>query len=75
MDAPTERHAITADQRTQLQNDLAAIEALLQSITVLMCACYGAESQPAVRAEEAAASLQRLKWELERMRQGKGTAG
>jgi hypothetical protein len=32
----------------------------------LMRVCYGDGSQPAIRADETAAALQRLKWELER---------
>jgi hypothetical protein len=30
-----------------------------------MRACHGDNSQPAIRADETAAALQRLKWELE----------
>ena len=44
------------------------VEERLQDIAILMRVCYGEESQAVVRADETAASLQRLKWELERTR-------
>ena len=63
------RYALTGEQDTLLRHDLTLIEEKLQDICVLMHACHGDDSQPAIRADETAASLQRLKWELERVRQ------
>jgi hypothetical protein len=40
--------------------------ACLFAILLFMRVCYGDNSQPTIRAEETAAALQRLKWELER---------
>jgi hypothetical protein len=60
-------HPVTTEQRTQLDQDLNVIQERLQNIAVLMHACYGDESQAAIRADEVDAALQRLKWELERM--------
>ena len=68
-------HPLTIEQRTQLERDLNAVQERLQNITVLMHACYGDESQPAIRADEVDAALQRLKWELERMKAKTQTAG
>jgi len=45
------------------------IEEKLQGIIVLMGACYGKDSQAAIRADEIDGALQRFKWELERMEQ------
>jgi hypothetical protein len=59
----------TNKQKIQLRHDLTLIEEKLQDISVLMHASYGDDSHPAIRADEAAAALQRLKWELERERQ------
>ena len=61
------RYPLTIEHRTQLERDLNAVQELLQNISVLMHACYGDESQPAIRADEVAGALQRLKWELERI--------
>jgi len=69
MAATAGRHPLTREQRTLLSHDLTLIEEKLQDICVLMHACHGDESQPAIRADETAAALQRLKWELERARQ------
>ena len=74
MSAPMQRHPLTAAQRTQLDQDLRYVEERLQDITVLMRACYGDGSQAAIRAEETSATLQRLKWELERMQEKKSQA-
>jgi len=57
---------LTNEQAVQLRHDLTLIEERLQDIAVLMRVCYGEDSQPVVRADETAAALQRLKWELER---------
>ena len=59
-------HALTAEQSIQLRRDLTLVEERLQDIAILMRICYGEESQAVIRADETAASLQRLKWELER---------
>jgi hypothetical protein len=66
---PTSIHhyPLTGEQRTQLEQDLKLIQERLQAIDVLMHACYGDDSQAAIRADEVDAALQRLKWELERL--------
>jgi hypothetical protein len=61
-----ERHPLTSEQRTQLNEDLAYIEERLQAIALLMRACFGEGAQPDIRAGEVAGALQRLKWELDR---------
>jgi hypothetical protein len=62
MPLPTERDPLTAEQRIQLDHDLAWVEERLEGIAVLMSACYGDYSPPATRAGEVSAALQRLKW-------------
>ena len=74
MPLPIERQPLTVEQRRQLIQDLASVEERLEAIAVLMRASYGDDSQPAIRAEETAAALQRLKWELERAQQKKQAA-
>ena len=69
MATSADRHPLTSEQNTLLRHDLTLIEEKLQDVCVLMHACYGDESQPAIRADETAAALQRLKWELERANQ------
>ena len=69
MPLPMERYPLTAEQRRQLEQDLACIEERLEGIAVLMSACYGDYSPPATRAAEVSAALQRLKWELKRTEQ------
>jgi len=59
-------HPLTKEQEVQLRHDLTLIEERLQDITILMRICYGEDSQPAIRADETAGALQRLKWALER---------
>ena len=61
-----ERHPLTKDQKRQLDEDLRNVEDKLNGIVGLMRAAYGEESQPAIRAEEVWAALQRLRWQLER---------
>lgn len=51
----------------QLDQDLKVIQERVQAVSILMHACYGDPSQAAIRADEIDASLQRLKWELERL--------
>lgn len=66
---PTSRddlHPLTVEQTVQLRRDLLLVEERLRDIAILMRVCYGEESQAVIRADETAASLQRLKWELER---------
>jgi len=63
------RYPLTNDQKMQLDEDLTKSTTGLQEIIILMRATYGEESQPAIRAEEAAAALQRPKWVLERTQQ------
>ena len=57
---------LTNEEIGQLRRDLMLVEERLKDIASLMRVCYGEESQAVVRADEAAAALQRLKWELER---------
>ena len=64
MSTPMKRFPLTAEQRTQLDQDLRYVEERLQDITVLMHACYGEESQAAIRAGETSNAFQRLKWVL-----------
>ena len=74
MSAPMKRYPLTSDQRRQLDEDLANVADRLQEIIILMRVTYGEERQPAIRAEETSAALQRLKWELERMQQRRQAA-
>jgi hypothetical protein len=67
-------HPLTAEQRSQLREDLLFIEERLQHVALLMHACYGHESQAATRADEVDAALQRLKWQLDRMQPKAQTA-
>jgi len=57
---------LTNEQAVQLRRDLTLVEERLQDIVVLMRISYGDDSQAVIRADETAAALQRLKWELER---------
>ena len=75
MPTSAKRHPLTSEQSVQLREDLALIEDRLQGIVVLMRACHGEQSQVAIRAEETAGALQRLKWELDRMREKTQSAG
>ena len=75
MSAPMKRYPLTSDQKRQLDEDLTKVDDRLQEIIILMRATYGEESQAVVRAEETAASLQRLKWVLERTQQRRQAAG
>lgn len=59
-------HPLTAEQKVQLHRDLTLVDERLRDIAILMRVCYGEESQAVIRADETAASLQRLRWELER---------
>jgi hypothetical protein len=44
-------------------------EGVCKGAQILDHACHGDDTQLAIRADETAAALQRLKWELERVRQ------
>jgi hypothetical protein len=57
---------LTNEQIGQLRRDLTLVEERLKDIASLMRVCYSEESQAVIRADEAAAAVQRLKWELER---------
>ena len=74
MSTSVDRHPLTSEQKTQLRHDLTLIEEKLQDISILMRVCYGDDSQAAIRADETAAALQRLKWELKRAEQEKHAA-
>ena len=70
---PTSRddlHALTV----RLGRDLALVEERLQDIVLLMRVCYGEGSRAVIRADEAAAALQQLKWEWERTKLPKRAA-
>src|SRR6266478_6341336 len=73
MSAPMKRYPLTSDQKWQLDEDLTKVDDRLQEIIILMRATYGEESQAVIRAEETA-SLQRLKWVLERTQQRRQAA-
>jgi len=75
MSPSVDRYLLTSEQKTLLRHDLTLIEEKLQDICVLMHAYHGDDSQPAIRADETAAALQRLKWELERVDQKEHAAG
>ena len=75
MPTPMKRHPLTAEQKRHLDEDIAYVEERLRDISVLMRVCHGDNSQPAIRADETAAALQRLKWELERAQQKLQAAG
>ena len=62
-------HPPTIEERKRLDEDLTLIEEKLHGIIVLMRDCYGKNSNAAIRADEIAGALQRLKWELERVQQ------
>ena len=67
MTTSIQHYPLTGEQRTQLDQDLKLIQERLRAVGVLMHACYGDESQAAIRADEVEAALQRLNWELERL--------
>ena len=75
MPTPIKRNHLTAEQKRQLDGDIAYVEERLRDISVLMRVCHGDDSQAAIRADETAAALQRLKWELERAQQERQVAG
>jgi Trm5-related predicted tRNA methylase len=66
---------LTDEQVVQLRRDLTLVEERLQDIAILMHVCYGEDSQAVIRADETAAALQRLKWELERTKVREQAAG
>lgn len=61
-----ERYPITAQQRGLLKRDLAELKNKMTDFITLVRTCYGEMTEPASRAEETAASLQRLEWALQR---------
>jgi hypothetical protein len=65
-----DRYPLTDEQRAALSHDISNLKRTLQAITTLMKACFGEDSQVAVRAEECSAAVQRFDWELERMARG-----
>jgi len=75
MPTSTDLRPLTDEQEVLLRHDLTLVEERLQDIAILMRVCYGEESQAVARADETSAALQRLKWELERLRkQAAGSA-
>ena len=69
MTTSIDAHLQTGVQQSQLDRDISDIGEKLQSITRLIRARYGDNSQAAIRADETAGALQRLTWELERVQQ------
>jgi hypothetical protein len=69
MTTSIDTHLVTGVQQSQLDRDISDIGEKLQSITRFIRARYGDNSQSAIRADETAGALQRLKWELERVQQ------
>jgi hypothetical protein len=69
MSTSVKLHPPTIEERKRLDEDLALMEEKLQGIIVLMRDSYGKNSQAAIRADEIAGAIQRLKWELERVQQ------
>jgi len=57
---------LTIEQRQRLDQDIADIEEKLYRVTRLVRVYYDGDSSAAIRADEVAGALQRLKWELER---------
>ena len=68
-------HAPSIEERKRLDEDLRLIEEKLHGIIVLMRACYGKNSNAAIRADEIAGAIQRLEWELDRVQDKTQTAG
>jgi Trm5-related predicted tRNA methylase len=75
MPASKDVRPLTYEQAVQLRRDLTLVEERLQDIAILMRVCYGEGSQAVIRADETAAALQRLKWELERTKVREQAAG
>ena len=59
----------TIEQRRRLDQDLSIIDEKARAILVLMRAWYSEDSQPAIRADQVAGAVQRLRWALERVEQ------
>jgi len=75
MPTSTIRHPLTSQQQAQLRDDLTGIEKKLLSLAVLMRAAHDEDSQVVIRADEMLCSLQRFKWELERVQVKTSVAG
>jgi hypothetical protein len=67
MSTSIQRHLLISQPEAQLHDDLAAVEEKLHAIASSMRACYGEDSQVAIRADETLCALQRFNWELERV--------
>ena len=74
MSTSINRHPLTSQQEAHLRDDLAAVEEKLHGIAILTRACYGEDSQVAIRADETLCALQRFNWELERVQMKMGAA-
>jgi len=74
MPTSTDPTPLTNEQAVHLRRDLTLVEERLQDIAILMRVCYGEDSQAVIRADETAAALERLKWELERAKLPKRAA-
>jgi hypothetical protein len=61
-----ERYPMTVEQRRLLDQDLADLQEKLNGILSLLGVCCGVKSDPAIRAGEAAAAVQRLAWAVAR---------
>ena len=67
MSTSTSRQPLTVRQQVYLRDDLASFEEKMLGIAILVHAAHGEDSQVVVRADEILCSLQRFKWELERV--------
>jgi len=74
MPTSTDLTPLTNERAVHLRRDLTLVEERLQDIAILMRVCYGEDSQAVIRADETAAALERLKWELERAKLPKRAA-
>ncbi len=61
---------LTIDQARQINRDLAEMEVRAGEMVNLMAAGCGESDQTTIRAQELVASVQRLKWALERRANG-----
>ena len=57
---------MTVQQRQLLKRDLAELREKLTDVVSLIRSSYGETTEPATRAEETLAALQRLEWAIER---------
>ena len=70
-----DRYPLTNDQLRQTDTDLAEMQTRAEEIWRLIAAAYGETDQRAVRADEAYAAVQRLRWVIERLEKRVRSAG